>query len=159
MPSGCARIASASTTASSGSTLSPGWRSRSAPAASANAAHSMPVSPPWLAVSSAATAGWARRVSSARALKITTVSPAVAARPSSEERSAHGVGNGAGRVPLYWRARPRPARPPRAPASPASISQRAAAMRQATAMAATVRRPGGRRYGARATSWHPAGPA
>lgn len=142
MPSGWARMASATTTPSSGSTLSPGWRSRSAAAASRNATHSAAMSSPWPTVTSAATAGCAGRASSARAANTTPVSTAVAAAPSSAERSAHGVGSGAGPVPRYCRARPRPARPPSAPARPASMTQRRMAIRTA---ATTGTR----------TSWHP----
>ena len=141
MPSGWARMASATITPSSGSTLSPGWRSRSAAAASRNATHSTAMSSPWPVVTSAASAGCPARVSSPRAANTTPVSSAVAAAPSSAERSAHGVGSGAGTAPLYCRARPRPARPPSAPASPASMPQRNTAIRAATTTAT-------------ATSWH-----
>jgi len=120
MLSGCARTASAAVTASSGSTLSPGRRSRRATAASANAAHSRPAISVWPVVSSGATVGCSRSASNACPLATTMASAAVAARPSSDERSAHGGGSGAGAVPRYCRARPRPARPPSAPASPAS---------------------------------------
>ena len=167
MPSGCARTASAAVTASSGSTLSPGRRSRRATAASANAAHSRPAISVWPVVSSGATVGCSRSASRSCPLATTMASAAVAARPSSDERSAHGGGSGAGAVPRYCRARPRPARPPSAPASPASISQRSTAMRPAASTAAAMvsgprapaagrcaRRGAGSGQGARATSWH-----
>ena len=118
MLSGCARTASAAVTASSGSTLSPGRRSRRATAASANAAHSRPAISVWPVVSSGATVGCSRSASRSCPLATTMASAAVAARPSSDERSAHGGGSGAGAVPRYCRARPRPARPPSAPAQP-----------------------------------------
>src|ERR1700728_2099517 len=128
MLSGWARTPSAATTPSSGSAARPGRRSRSSPAAITNRMSSAPAIAPAVVENSRGTC--AKPVTRPAPPTAIRASQALAAARSSEARSAHGAGSGTGNVPLYCRARPRPARPPRATESPANSSQRATAVSQ-----------------------------
>src|ERR1022692_1319315 len=76
------------------------------------------------------TGGRARAAARPGSASAVRISATLAASPSRQPRNAHGIGSGAGPVPLNCLASPWPARPPRAIESPASISPRSAPVSQ-----------------------------
>ncbi len=121
---GWARSPSAPATASSGSTAQLRCRNRSRTAAAVNDASSALVITPGPLASSRGADRCAKPAARFPPPRISAASPALAATPSTDPRSAHGAGGGAGARPSCSLARADPASPPNAAASPPNSTQR-----------------------------------